>query len=80
MFVVAVLKLVTRVAAVAVEAPGSTRCEMLGQVFPPENFAPCAIAGERFTAARKARVASNRVFISVLRDVGCGFDRPTRVH
>jgi hypothetical protein len=42
---------------------------MLGQVFPPENFAPCAIAGEGFTAARRARVvpASNRVFISVLR-------------
>jgi hypothetical protein len=37
---------------------------------PPEGFVPCAIAGEKFTAVSKARVApaSSRVFISVLRD------------
>jgi hypothetical protein len=45
----------------------STRWEMPGQVFPPESFGPCAIAGEKFTAVSKARVApaSDRVFISV---------------
>ena len=59
-----------------VEAPGSTRWEMPGQVFPPESFDPCAIAGERFMAASKARVvlASKSVFISVPRDIGCGFE------
>src|ERR1700719_2935929 len=59
-----------------VETPGSTRWEMPGQVFPPKSFDPCAIAGERFMAASKARVvlASKSVFISVLRDIGCGFE------
>jgi hypothetical protein len=49
---------------------------MPGQVFPPESFDPCAIVGERFTAASKASVVptSNRVFISVLRDIGYGFE------
>jgi hypothetical protein len=44
---------------------------MPGQVFPPESFGPCAIAGEKFTAVSKARAApaSNKVFISVLRDL-----------
>jgi len=59
-----------------VEGLASARWEMPGQVFPPESFGPCAIAGERFTVASKARVtpASNRVFISILRDIGCGFE------
>ena len=35
----------------------STRWEMPGQVFPPESFGPCTIAGEKFAAVRKARVA-----------------------
>ena len=47
----------------------STRWEIPAQVFPPESFGPCAIAGVKSTAVNKARVApvSNRVFISVLR-------------
>jgi hypothetical protein len=51
--------------------PVSTRWEMPAQVLPPENAGSCAIAGEKFTAVNKARVApaSNRVFISVLRMV-----------
>jgi hypothetical protein len=50
--------------------PVSTRWEIPAQVFPPESFGPCAIAGDKFTAVSKARLApaSNRVFISVLRD------------
>jgi hypothetical protein len=46
----------------------STRWGMPAQVFPLENFGPCAIAGEKFTSVSKAKVASasNRVFISVL--------------
>jgi hypothetical protein len=43
---------------------------MPGQLLPPESFGPCAIAGERLTAASNTRAMpeSNRVFISVLRD------------
>jgi hypothetical protein len=50
--------------------PLSTRCEVPAQVFPPEGFGSCAIAGEKFTAVSKASVApaSNRVLISVLRN------------
>jgi len=70
-FVVAILQLVTRVAAAAVEALGSARWEMPCHVFPPESFGPCAIAGEKFVAVSKASAApaSNKVFISVLRDL-----------
>jgi len=43
---------------------------MPAHVFPPEGFGSCAIAGKKFTAVSKASVApaSNRVFISVLRN------------
>ena len=49
---------------------------MPGQVFPPESFGPCAIEGERLTAASKTRVepASNRLFMSVLRDTEREFE------
>ena len=45
-------------------------------MFPPERFGPCAIEGERLTAASKARVepASNRLFMSVLHDTEREFE------
>jgi hypothetical protein len=44
---------------------------MPGRVLPPTSFGACAIVGARLTAASKTRVApaSNRLFISVLRDI-----------
>src|SRR5260370_39339358 len=42
---------------------------MPGQVAPPEGFGPCAIAGERLTAATRARAGAPqcKAFISDLR-------------
>src|ERR1700758_3104114 len=55
---------------------------MPGQVFPPEGFGPCAIAGERLTAAARPRAVSphHKTFISDLRwmNVGVGSNRSAR--
>ena len=66
-----------------VEVPWSTRCDMPGQVFPPESFGRSAIAGERLTVKTKATIAArhHEAFISDLRcmNVGVGSSRSARL-
>ena len=50
--------------AATVEVPWLTRCDMPGQVFPPESFGPSAIAGDRLTVKTKATIAARHLKLS----------------